>query len=305
MIDPIIFEFDIFGVHLALHWYGLIVGIGVMLGAWITTKEIDRRGGDADAVWDMLPYLVIGGILGARLYYVLNDILGGGTYFTTNPGKILAITEGGIHIYGGIIGGLLGGYLYSRKRSVNWWLLLDTAGPALLIGQGVGRLANYINQELYGPPTDKSWGIPIEQSNRIGEWRDMTLYPETVRFHPTFAYEMIWNFSTAAILIWLSRKFPKKMKPGTALYLWLIVAGAGRYIIEFWRPDQPRVGNTDISVTRVVNVIMMLVGLLLLLNRMEVIKLPGIKPGPEEYSFPKKKKYEKQEKQKKQKKDKK
>jgi phosphatidylglycerol---prolipoprotein diacylglyceryl transferase len=136
-----------------------------------------------------------------------------------------------------------------------------------MIGQAIARPANFINQELYGQPTTLPWGIPIESSHRIPPYNDLNLFPASTRFHPAFAYEMIWNFITAGTLLWLARRFPEKFKPGAMFSWWLVISGVGRFIIEAFRPDQPRIQGTDLSYSRLVAGLMALSGVALLLIR--------------------------------------
>jgi phosphatidylglycerol:prolipoprotein diacylglycerol transferase len=175
--------------------------------------------------------------------------------------------------------------------------MLDSAAPSLLIGQALARPANFINQELYGPPTTLPWGIPIDGDHRLPPWNDLSLYSEeTTRFHPTFAYEMIWNFIAAGLILWLVRKYEKSVKPGTAFALWLFLAGIGRVFIEAFRPDQPIIPGTALSISRLVAGLMALTGLVWMLIRYEVIKLSFLPSGPEEYRFPRRSKYKKKRK---------
>jgi phosphatidylglycerol:prolipoprotein diacylglycerol transferase len=290
MIDPVIFTIKIGNFALALRWYGLIIAFGVLVSAWLTEKEIMRRGGKPEFVWDALMWILPAGVIGARLWYVLNDIFGGGRAFLDDPGRILRITEGGLHIFGAIVFGFGAVYIFARRHKADLLLLLDSVAPALLIGQAVARPANFINQELYGPPTDLPWGIPITGSHRLVPWNDLVSYPvETTRFHPTFAYEMVWNFLTAGLLLWLVQRYEDRFKPGTAFAIWLILAGFGRVIIESFRPDQPRIPGTDLSWSRLIYAILAVTGFLWLLIRYEVIKLPFISPGPQRYKLPGKK----------------
>ncbi len=290
MIDPIIFTIDIGNIHLAFRWYGLLIAIGVFVGGWVTEKELTRRGGKAETVWDALLWVLPSAVIGARLWYVLNDMMGGGRTYLANPGHIIRITEGGLHIFGGIVFGLLAAYLFARKNKVDILLLMDSVAPGLLIGQAVARPANFINQELYGPPTDLPWGIPISPPNRLPPWNDLSRFPEeTTRFHPTFAYEMIWNLITAGLLLWLMRRYERKIKPGTAFAGWLVAAGVGRVIIETFRPDQPRIPGTGLSYSRLIAGLMALAGIVWLLIRYEVIDIPFLPSGPEDYRLPSKK----------------
>ena len=288
MIDPIIFSLKLGGLQLDFRWYGLLIAIGVMVGGWVAEKEIVRRGGKADYVWDSLLWVLPSAIIGARLWYVVNDILGGGQSFVTDPGRIFRITEGGLHIFGAVIFVLGAAYFYTRRKRIDLLMMLDSVAPALLIGQAVARPANFINQELYGHPTDLPWGISIDSLHRLPPWNDLALYPEeSTRFHPTFAYEMLWNFLAAGLIMWLARKFKDKFKPGAAFASWLLLAGVGRVFIESFRPDQPRIPGTDLSWSRLIYALMAVTGFIWLLLRYEIIKLPFLPPGPESYKLPK------------------
>jgi phosphatidylglycerol:prolipoprotein diacylglycerol transferase len=292
LIDPVIVTFELFGRELSIHWYGVIIAVAVMIGTLITEREIARRGGNSDFIWDLIIWVVPAGIVGARAWYVINDMAGGSTYYSDDPNRIFRITEGGLHIYGAILFGVLVAWWYARRRNFDFWMLLDSLAPTLLIAQAFGRIANFINQELYGPPTDLPWGVSIAAENRIGAWTDLTAFPvETTRFHPTFFYESIWNLLAAFLIIWLVRKFVDKIKPGTAFYLWLVLEGVGRFWLEFFRPDQPRIPGTDLSYSRLIALLMAVVGGLLLMVRYEKIKLPFLSPGPDSYSIHKDKKW--------------
>ena len=284
MINPIIFTIPV--VNISVHWYGVFVIPGVLSGTWIAAREVRRRGEDPQYVWDVLTWAMLAGMVGARLWYVANDVLGGGTRYLEDPLAIIRIYEGGLHYFGAILFGGLAALLYARRHKLDMLLVLDSVAPSLLIGQAVARPANFVNQELYGPPTDLPWGIPIDAVHRIAPWNNLTLYPEeTTRFHPTFAYEIIWNFLAAGVLLWIARRFAKRMRPGAVFAGWLVLAGVGRVIIECWRPDQPRLPGTDLSFSRIVAVLMAVVGALILLVRYEVIRLPFLSPGPASYAF--------------------
>ncbi len=290
MIDPIIFSFDIGTVTFALHWYGVILMLAVVFGAWLADKEFRRRGGEEEFVWNTLVWVLPAGVVGARLWYVLNATVGGSTYFTENPGKIFAINEGGLHIFGAILFGGLVAYWYAKRNKVDFLLILDAMAPSLLLAQALARPANYINQELYGPPTTLPWGISILEENRIAPWNDMTAFSDTTRFHPTFAYEMVWNIITGGILLWLARKYPEKFKPGAVFAAWMVCAGLGRFIVEAFRPDQPLIPGLLLSYSRLISGLMAVVGLVWLLVRYEKLKLKFWPAGPEAYWFAQKRK---------------
>lgn len=290
MIDPIIFSFSVGSLQLTFRWYGLIIAIGVMVGGWLADREIVRRGGKSDWVWDALLWVLPAAVIGARAWYVINDILGGGRTYLDNPARILRITEGGLHIFGAVLLGLGAAYYYARRNKIDLLLMLDSVAPALLIGQAIGRLGNFINQELYGPPTDLPWGVPISAAHRMPPWDNLTLFPEeTTRFHPTFFYEMIWNTLAAGLILWLTRRYEEKFKPGMAFALWLLLAGVGRVFIESFRPDQPRIPGTDLSWSRLIYALMGFVGVVWLLARAGVVRVPVFSDGPDHYRLPGKK----------------
>ena len=285
MIDPVIKTFTIGSFTFALRWYGVLVMLGVAVGAWFGEREVTRRGEKGESIWDALIWILPAGIIGARLWYVVNATIGGNQYYLQNPIQIINIPQGGLHIYGGLVLGAVAMYFYLRHYHMDIWLFLDAVSPMVLLGQAIARPANFINQELYGQPTTLPWGIPIDALHRIGAYTDLAKYPvETTRFHPTFAYEMIWNFLAFALIIYISHRFADQMKPGAVFFGWLVLAGVGRFWIEFFRPDQPRVGGSWISTTQVVTLFMVLIGLLMLAFRYGKLKLP-LPPLPEKYQI--------------------
>jgi phosphatidylglycerol:prolipoprotein diacylglycerol transferase len=281
MIDPVIFTIRIGSLQFPLRWYGVIVMIGVIVGSLIVERELRRRGENGDRIWDALIWVLPTGIIGARLWYVLNATLGGNRYYIENPIQIINIPQGGLHIFGGLLVGGLALLYYLRQNKLDPWLFLDAAGPGMLIGQAIGRIANFINQELYGPPTTLPWGIPISAEHRLPQFANL---PASTRFHPTFAYEMIWNIVAASFLLWLSRRYQNKLKPGTIFSAWLIAAGFWRGWLEiFFRPDQPKIGGTGISYSAVVAFLMAIVGAVMLMVRYNKIHLKFAENWENEY----------------------
>jgi phosphatidylglycerol:prolipoprotein diacylglycerol transferase len=273
-MSPEIFSVDILGFTFAPRWYGFLVMLGVVAGGWIAEKEVSRRGEKGAHVWDAMVWLIPAGVIGARLWYVVNATLGGNDYYLQNPLQIINIPAGGLHFFGGLLFGAIALFYYSRRYQLDLWLFLDAVAPVTLIGQAIARPANFINQELYGQPTTLPWGISIDAGHRLPLYSDLGLYPvATTRFHPTFAYEMIWNFLAAALLLWLARRFVERLKPGAIFSGWLILAGVGRVLIEFFRPDQPKIPGTAISYSALVSALMAVAGVVLLLARLGKIKL--------------------------------
>ena len=259
--------------------------LGVIVAAWIAEREYSCRGENSEHIWNSLLWALPVGVVGARLWYVANVTLGGNSYYMDNPGQILNIPQGGLHFFGGLLFGALAMIFYVRRNHLDLWLLLDVAAPVTMIGQAVARPANFINQELYGQPTALPWGIAIDNNHRIPPYNDMSLYPESTRFHPAFAYEMLWNFITAGSLLWLARRFPNKFKPGAMFGWWLVLAGLGRVIIEAFRPDQPRIPGTDLSYSRLVAALMAVAGVIMLLARYGYIRLKFAENWSETYQI--------------------
>jgi phosphatidylglycerol:prolipoprotein diacylglycerol transferase len=183
--------------------------------------------------------------------------------------------------------GGLATYLFTRRRRLDLRLILDSVAPSLLFGQAAARPANLINQELYGPPTDLPWGISIASPYRIPPWTDLGRYPlETTRFHPTFAYEMVWNVLAGGLLLWLGRRYADRLRPGALFAGWMILAGMGRFLIEAFRPDQPVVPGTALSYSRIASALLAALGAVGLLAVYGVIRLPFLSPGPSSYVLP-------------------
>lgn len=286
MIDPIIFSIDLGFTTLTVRWYGLLIVAGVLAAAFYAAWYVRRKGEDPNLVWDMLIWLLISGIIGARAWYVIADIIGGGTRYTTDPFRIFYVNEGGLNILGGVILGTLVAWWYCQRHKVDFWLMADAVAPGYLIGQAIGRWGNFINQELYGPPTPLPWGIPIEGPHRIPPWNDLAQYPvESTFFHPTFAYEMIWNLIFAGLIIYLLTRHSHKLKTGMVAGLVLLAAGVGRAGLEtYFRPDQPRFFGTSVSTSLVVSIIFALLGLLVVLVKNGTMRVPFMQPGSTEYT---------------------
>jgi len=286
MIDPIIFSFKLFNWEIVLRWYGVLVMFGAVVGAWLAEREIRRRGENGEAIWDAMVWVLPIGIIGARLWYVVNNILGGGSYYVENPIKILYVWEGGLHFFGGLLFGAIALYFFLKQNRMDLWLFLDAIAPAIFIGQALARPANFINQELYGQPTKLPWGIPIDAGHRLAQYADLSQYPvETTRFHPTFAYEMILNILLALLLIWISRQYMDKMKPGAIFSGWLVFAGLARAFIELFRPDQPRIGDSFVTYTMLVSLLMAVAGVVMLLVRYGRLQLAYAEGWEEEYQI--------------------
>jgi phosphatidylglycerol:prolipoprotein diacylglycerol transferase len=232
-----------------IYFYGIIITSGVILGAWLASREARRRGVDGDLIWDALVWLMIGGVVGARLWHILTPpqsmVEQGVTtsFYFTHPLDMLNIRAGGLGIPGAVIGGILALYLYTRKYRLDFVQWTDISAPALALGQAIGRWGNYFNQELYGAPTNLPWAIYIEPTRRLPEYQAVSYY------HPLFLYESIWNLANMAVLLWLGRRFPDKLKKGDLFLIYLIIYPFGRFMLEFLRLDASQVAGLNANQT--------------------------------------------------------
>lgn len=243
---------DALGIHIGplyLRFYGLILVGGAMLGAYVASLEARRRGQDPNIVWDALIWALIGGIIGARIYHVFTpppSMVRAGfdtaAYFA-DPIKIIQVWNGGLGIPGGIVGGVAGLYLFTYRQKTPFLPWLDIAAPGLALAQAVGRWGNFINQELYGQPTDLPWGIFIEPQYRLPG------YTEFERFHPTFLYESILNLLVALALLWIARRYADRLKVGDLFLIYLSGYPAVRFVLEFIRLDSSGFGYLNINQT--------------------------------------------------------
>jgi len=232
---------DAYGIHvgtwLYFRFYGMILMAGAVAAAYLARRMLRRMGRDPEIVWDGLLWALIFGVIGARLYHVFTPsqgmlALGYDTrYYLTHPIDILTTWRGGLGMPGALLGGVFGLYLFARRRKLNLLVLLDAAAPGVALAQAIGRWGNFVNQELYGPPTDLPWGIPIRPENRLPG------YEAFERFHPLFLYESIWNLASMFFLLWIWRRFRSRLMTGDLFLIYLITYPVGRFFLEFIRLD--------------------------------------------------------------------
>jgi phosphatidylglycerol---prolipoprotein diacylglyceryl transferase len=248
---------------LEVHWYGVLIVLGALLAAWLSTKEAERRGEDPEHVWNLLTWVLILGIIGARLYHVFSTPTGnfvGWAYYREHPLDIIMFWNGGFRglgIYGAVIGGVVGVVIYSRLNHLRFLRWVDICAPGLILAQAIGRMGNRINQELYGPPTNAPWafhinptfpcqeptgspmacGIPDRLIDAARQWY------ATNGFHPTFYYEAIWNVAGFAVLWTLGRRLKDWLRDGDVFFMYMMWYGVGRFWVEMFRPDAWRMGS--------------------------------------------------------------
>jgi phosphatidylglycerol---prolipoprotein diacylglyceryl transferase len=218
-MHPIFLEFDSFEIR----WYGIMIGLAFLAGTWIGVKEARRKGYDPELIFDLLFYVMIAGLIGARLYYVLAS---NPSYFIHHPLDILAIWRGGLALHGGLIGGLLAGIWFCKKRGLSFWDFADLMTPSVILGQAVGRMACTLNGCSFGRPTTLPWAIMFTDPKAQA--------PHNILLHPTQFYEMGIDL-LIFLLIWNLRK---RMRFEGQLFLaWMVSYSIARFILEVFRGD--------------------------------------------------------------------
>jgi len=230
-VDPVAFQ--VLGV--AIRWYGILVTLGMLAGVVLAIIEVRRQKENENWYLDMLFFAIPAGLLGSRLYYVAFNLA---EYSTL--AEILNFREGGLAIHGGVLGGVLAAYAYTRYRKVNFWHWADIAAPSIILAQAIGRWGNYFNQEAYGIPTQLPWAMFI-----AGEYR-----------HPAFLYEFLWNLVVFAVLMCVLRR---RQFVGQVASLYLVGYSFGRLWIEAIRTDSIWLG--PLRLAQVVSVLLIVIGL--------------------------------------------
>ena len=238
MIDPVALELG----PIQLHWYGIIIATAVLVAAVLATRVAAWLGENPEDGWAMLLPVVVVAVIGARIYHVIHLW----DHYSANPEQIPQIWNGGIGIPGAIVGGALAVWLFSRSKGLNPARWMDAGAPGLLLGQAIGRLGNFVNQELYGPPTTLCgtegfppclpFGIPIDAEHRVGTPWDAASFPvETTQFVPLFAYEAILNLIGLAVLLLVIRRFAPRLFAGDIVLMYIMWYGAVRALLENYR----------------------------------------------------------------------
>lgn len=206
---------------LTLNYYGLCIGIGVVVAVYLGQRRWAARGGDPDDIGYIATWAVPAGLVGARLYHVITD---------WRPiGEWIKVWEGGLGIPGGLIVGTLAGYWAAKRRGLDIGNVIDAVIPGIPIAQAIGRLGNWFNQEIFGRPTDVPWAVEIDERYRPEE------FASEPTFHPAFLYEATWNLALAGFLIWIDRR--GVLKRGMILPLYIVGYGIGRFVVEAVRID--------------------------------------------------------------------
>lgn len=244
-IDPIIFNIG----HFAVRWYSLILLIAIGTGIWLTAREAERKGFGKDDIYDAAVWIVIGGLIGARLFHVLDHW---SDVFAANPIRALYIWEGGLAIWGALIGGLIAGAFVSWKRGWRFPRLLDAAAPGLVLAQAIGRIACVITGDAMGKPTNGPFGFAYTSPN--------ALVPQLgVYYTPMPVYELATNLAIFVIL-WKLRK--RSWPDGRLFLIYLILYSIERFLLAF--TSSYRIIAFGLTQSQIVAVFGFVIGLALL-----------------------------------------
>jgi prolipoprotein diacylglyceryl transferase len=211
---------------LVLHLYGLTLLVAIVAAIWLTGRRWVAQGGDWDLVMRVAVWGVGFGVVGARAYH---DITSWSEVPSPKWQGIFEVWRGGLGIWGGVLLGAIAGAIVVRRAGQSVPRFLDAIAPGLLLAQGIGRIGNWWNQELFGKPTTLPWGLKIDAAHRPLQYLDRAT------FHPTFLYELIWDVVGAALLIWIGKRFTIKAPALFALYVAYYTFG--RFFEELLRVD--------------------------------------------------------------------
>lgn len=272
-------EFSLFGKEFSIKFYGVIIAFGFLLAVLFGGRMAYKWKLDLNKMLDILLFGTIGGILGARLYYVLFEW----EYYRVHLAEIPQIWHGGLAIYGGLIGGILAAYFTCRHNGLNFLKLLDLAGMSFLIGQGIGRWGNYANQEAFGTNTEGFLGM---SSAKVTDYiyaheseflaKGITMDP-SLPVHPTFLYESIWCIFSFFVLYLICKKAYKFS--GQLILCYGVLYGAERAVVEGLRTDSLYIGSTSLRVSQVLSLVLAVTCLAIL-----IIKLVQLKKNPVPYT---------------------
>lgn len=250
--------FDVFGFRIT--FYGIIISIGMTLGYFMVEWQAKRTNQEKDIYLDFALYAIIFSVIGARLYYVIFAW----DEFSYNPLRILNLRTGGLAIYGGVIGGILTCYVYTRIKKLSFWVLTDTACAGLLVGQIIGRWGNFFNKEAFGGYTDNLFAMRIPWNEAVLHMSNASAAELTghvvdgmITVHPTFFYESVWNLGVLLLVLLYTKH---KKFDGELFLMYLGGYGLGRFWIESLRTDQLLLWGTSIPVSQ------LLAGLLVIIS---------------------------------------
>lgn len=248
---------------LSVRWYGLIIGVGIVLGYLLAVREGKRRGLPDDLFADLLIWAVPISILFARIYYVIFEW----DYYSVYPGKIFAIWEGGLAIHGALIGAIGTAIIFARKKGVPFWKLADIAAPSIILGQAIGRWGNFMNQEAHGGEVTREF----LEGLHLPEFIINQMYIDGTYYHPTFLYESLWNITGFLLLLLLRRV---NLRQGELFFTYFIWYSIGRFFIEGLRTDSLYLFDTGIRVAQLMSATLIVLAIVMIIVRRKKGNVP-------------------------------
>ncbi|PMC36359.1 prolipoprotein diacylglyceryl transferase [Bacillus sp. UMB0899] len=250
-LDPTFLELG----PIQIQWYGLIIGVGALLGLWIAVRESERRGLHKDTFVDLILFALPIAIICARAYYVIFQW----DYYSQNPASIVKIWEGGLAIHGGLIGGIVTGFIFARVKNFSFWKLADIVAPSIILAQAIGRWGNFMNQEAHGGPVSREF----LEGLFLPEFIVNQMFINGQYYHPTFLYESLWNLLGFSVLILLRRV---NLRRGEIFLSYAIWYSVGRFFIEGMRTDSLMLTET-LRMAQVISIVLIVVSIGLIIFR--------------------------------------
>jgi phosphatidylglycerol---prolipoprotein diacylglyceryl transferase len=252
-IDPIAFELG----PISVHWYGVIIGLGIALGMYMVIRESKRQGLHPDTFIDLLVWAIPIAIISARIYYVAFEW---NNYYADHPEDIIKIWNGGIAIHGALIGSVLTTIVFAKIKGLSFWKLTDIAAPSLIVGQAIGRWGNFINQEAHGREVSRQFLESLHLPRFIID----QMYIDGSYYHPTFLYESLWNVVVLILLLIIRRKV-KSLRRGELFLTYVIGYSIGRFFVEGMRTDSLMLG--DFRFAQVISVALIVAAIVTMIYR--------------------------------------
>ena len=271
-------EFIVIADRVQIRYYGIIIVLAMLVAAWVAARLAKRDGRDPDHVWGALTWAIIPAIVLARAWFVIfppaasveqgMDTMYYLQHFFDLQNGAIAIWSGGLSIFGAVLGGFLGAYVYLRRNHLPIAPWLDIAGVALPVGQAIGRWANFVNQELYGTVTSLPWGISIDNAHRVTPFKSLVDFPvATTRFHPLFLYESLWNVLAFIVLLNIFQRGREKLRYGDIFLLYVMQYSFIRFLLEFLRVEVAHIPGTDVNSSQAFTLLVFVIALVVFVIR--------------------------------------